>query len=190
MRSLFDKILGRIGSLSVKTLAIIGVLVLGIIISALFFGYHLTAAFFIAYLSKVLSGYTRRGTESFGIEFLTVSVVLVGVHYGPTIAFVFGFVVLAIIDLVSWFINPPFEATWPPVIPGPDTLIDGLIGVVAGIIGNSLPFTFAVLVCVVIKNILVPVKDSLIYGMPIKPVFIFNIVISVVVARLVEIFVL
>ncbi len=190
MASFIDVLLYKAGRMSAKSLVIFLMLFLGILISLIFFGYHLAAAFFISWLSKVLSGYTRRGTESFGIEFMTVSVVLVGVHYGPTIAFVFGFVVLAIIDVISWLINPPFEAMWPPLIPGPDTLIDGLIGVVAGIIGNSLPFTFAVLVCVIIKNILVPLKDSLIYGMPIKPVFIFNIVISVVIARLVEISVL
>jgi hypothetical protein len=184
-----ESLLERISNINQKTLAVVGILIIGVIIS-LFFSFYVTLAYIISWISKVVSGITRRSTESFGIEVISVSVIIVGLFEGPAAGFIFGFVILAFVDVVAWIINPPFEATWFPLIPGPDTLIDGIVGIIAGMIGNSMPFIYLVIACVIAKNILIPIKDGLIYGMPVKPVFVFNIITNITAAIFLNMFIL
>jgi hypothetical protein len=177
-----DAIIEKISGLGQKTIVISGILILGMVISLIFFSHIFAIAFFLIWLNKIISGYTRGATESFGIELVTMPMVLIGFFHGPVVGFVFGFAVSAFMDIIKWLINPPFEVNWPPLIPSPDSLIDGTVGLIAALLGGLMSFFFVGVICTIAKNVLIPIKDGLIYGIPVKPAFIFNIVINLFLA--------
>ena len=119
-------------------------------------------------------GYLRIAYE-FGIELITTSMILIGIIYGPSFAFLFGLLIYPVIDAFRWMVAVPFEAEWPPLIPSPDSLIAGVLGFIAGFLIDFLPFFVVVFACLIARIPMAVAKDMLFTGMPFKPGYLFGI---------------
>ena len=170
----------------IKEFVIAMIIGIGAIGSLSFFGLPLAILYLIVCLDKIIAGFTRGGLANLGIEFTTIPVIFAGILYGPYVAFIFGFIVVQAVDVIRWIINAPLEASWFPVIPGPESLVDGIIGVVAALLAGMMGFFLVAVICILAKNILVPAKDMLVYGMPPRPIFLFNVVLNIVLANLLQ----
>ncbi len=139
--------------------------------------------FAMLWFEKVTLGLSQGVLVELGIEFATVPMVFIGVLYGPWTAFLVGFFGLPLLDSVRWIISPPkYSGGWPPVIPGPDSFVDGLTGAVAGFLYGFLPFSWASPIAIITKNIIAPIKDTLTYGNPPRPTIIVNIGVNIFLA--------
>ncbi len=131
--------------------------------------------FAILWFEKVKLGVFQGMLAEMGIEFATVPIIFIGILYGPVAGFIIGFFGMPLMDSIRWLISPPkYSGGWPPVVPGPDSLADGLTAAVAGLLIQALPFSFAAPLAVIARNIILPVKDMMTYGKPPSPMLIIN----------------
>ena len=118
------------------------------------------------------------------MELETLSSIIAGVIYGPFFGFFFGFVVWTFIgglfEIVAWMIVPPYGPATYPFVPSFDTLTDGFLGVVGGLVGTSIPLLFLVFGACVIRNVIQIVKDY-VYGWPPKFAYVINILFNVII---------
>lgn len=139
--------------------------------------------FFLLWVDKIISGYTKGALSELGIELVTVPTIYIGILYGSIFAFLFCFLVYPILNAIKWVIAQPLTTELPPFIPSPDTFIDGMIGFMAGILPGLLPLPMLFIVCVIAKNILISIKDAWFFGMPPKPMALINIIANVFLAN-------
>ena len=146
-------------------------LILLLIVFAIFYifvGPALAIIFTIVWIDKSLLPLLKF-TGYIGFELTTIPIILVGIIYGPVFGFIFAFLIVALIggilNLLSWKISSPLaEITWPPIIPSPDHFADGVTAVVAALTINSLPFLGTILLCSIVKNFYVAIKDKFTLG--------------------------
>jgi len=105
-----------------------------------------------------------------GLELVTISVVLVGVAYGPIYGFLFGFLVLPIFDFISFIISPPIDVVLPPGIPTPDTFFYGILAILGWAFYGLLPFPILLFVLSSMKSFVLFYNAIKIGG---KPNFIY-----------------
>lgn len=139
-------------------------------------------------VAKIISSITDGTLDVMGIELITVPIIYIGIIYGPVNAFLFGFLVMPIIEVVRWSLKTPqMTEGWFPLIPSPDGLVDGLTGVVAGLLFLIVPIFWVGVVSIIIKNILMIIKDLLVFGAPPKPQFVINILLNIFLFKIIMI---
>lgn len=112
----------------------------------------------------------------FGIELLSVPVILVAVLYGPWVAFLLGLFGIPLLDVLRWLLAPPIEPGSPPIIPSISSVIYGAMGALAAFMYPSFDLITIVLTTSIVGDLLHGV--GMIYlGQPPNPVsYVINIV--------------
>lgn len=147
---------------------IVEILILAAVSTVFYFyvGPALAVIFTIIWVDKALIPLLKFA-GNFGFELATIPMALVGIVYGPVFGFVFGFLIVTfvggILYMISWKISPPIDIGWPPLVPSPDNLIDGLVAAVAGSLAG-LPFIMAMTIAIFSKAAFVSVKQQLMEG--------------------------
>jgi hypothetical protein len=141
-----------------------------IILSIAFYflwGPSLILIFAIIWVDKSLLPHLKFSAQM-GLELTTVAVILTGAIYGPVFGFLFAFFFVAlvggILNLISWKVSRPPEVEWPPLIPSPDHLIDGMIALLSGLLISVAPFLTVSLVCILVKTGLASIKERFMAG--------------------------
>ena len=167
------------------TIAVAAAFAIGIFASWMFIGAAAAVIFALVFIQKLLSGFFDGINDELGVEFITVPMILAGIIYGPMPAFLFGFFGLPFFEGVRWMIKTPaLSGGWPPIIPSPDVLVDAIVGAAAGILVIFIPIEWAGLVCVIMKAMMAPIKDSLVYGIPLRPTIVINVLFNIVLFKL------
>jgi len=171
---------------SARLLIALGFLVAGLIVITPLAGVPAAVIFALLWLEKVISAMSQGIVGELGIEFYTVPLIFAGILYGPVAAFFIGFVGMPLLDSVKWLISPPkFTGGWPPMVPGPDSVVDGLVGAIAGMLAYaSFPLEILIPVAVILKVVIATAKDMLVYGQPPKPTMIVNAFFNIYLAGL------
>ena len=145
-------------------------------------GAQLALIFALLWIDRVFLGYTRVA-YAFGIELVTSCMILTGILYGPSFAFLFGFLVYPIVDAFRWMVAVPFDPEWPPLIPSPESFIAGATGFLAGLLSGFLPFLVVVFACLIIRIPVCVLKDWIFYEMPLRPAYFIAIPFSFIVVN-------
>jgi len=162
------------------TIAVAAAFVIGVFASWTFIGAAAAVIFALVFIQKLLSGFFDGINDELGVEFITVPMILAGMIYGPMPAFLFGFFGLPFFECVRWAIKTPaLSGGWPPIIPSPDVLVDAIVGAAAGILLIFIPIVWAGPICVIMKGIMAPIKDSLVYGVPPRPTIAINVLFNI-----------
>src|SRR3989338_340625 len=149
------------------TIAVAAAFAIGIFASWAFIGAAAAVIFALVFIQKLLSGFFD------------------GINDAPMPAFLFGFFGLPFFEGVRWMIKTPaLSGGWPPIIPSPDVLVDAIVGAAAGILVIFIPIEWAGLVCVIMKAMMAPIKDSLVYGIPPRPTIVINVLFNIVLFKL------
>ena len=157
-----------------KHILAISSLLVGFLISFVFVDLKFSIIYFLIWFDRVLISYTRFLWE-FGIETYTVPIAFTGILYGPVWGFLVGFLLLPVMDVIRYIIVPPMQQViWPPIIPSPDSFVDGVPGIVTGLLHTFLSLTPLIFIATTLKIIGVIMKDK-IYDIPPKPSYIINI---------------
>ncbi len=98
-----------------------------------FFGLTLAVIFALIWFDKVLLWFLG----SFGIELTTISMLLIGITYGPFAGFFFVLLVLPFLEGMKSFYLPAAQADWPAFVPTPYHLLDGTIATLAWFMNES-----------------------------------------------------
>src|SRR3989338_8436955 len=103
-------------------------------IFSLFSGLLLGIIFLIIWVDKIILGIMGIPGR-FGIEFVTISTILLGLEYGPVIGFLFAIIIIPVVEgAKSKMTGLPAE--WPPFVPSPDHAVDALVAVLASFLGG------------------------------------------------------
>ncbi len=149
-------------------------LVMGFFLSLAIAGLPAAIIFSLLWFEKVTLGLTQGMLAELGIEFATVPLIFIGILYGPATAFIVGFFGMPILDSLRWFISPPkYSGGWLPIVPGPDSFVDGLTGSIAGLLA-SFSFSIAAPLAVIARNVIKPVEEAMAYGKPPSPSLLIN----------------
>src|SRR3989338_3903400 len=158
------------------TIAVAAAFVIGVFASWTFIGAAAAVIFALVFIQKLLSGFFDGINDELGVEFITVPMILAGMIYGPMPAFLFGFFGLPFFECVRWAIKTPaLSGGRPPIIPSPDLPV----GAAAGILLIFIPIVWAGPICVIMKGIMAPIKDSLVYGVPPRPTIAINVLFNI-----------
>jgi hypothetical protein len=142
-------------------------------------------AFLVALLlfAKVLSALSDGMLDTMGIELVTVPIVIIGITYGP-LWFVFGFLVMPVIEFMRWLIKPPqMTGGWLPGMPSPDSFVDGLTGAAAAIFAAAFSPVLGGMMAIALKALVASVKDNLVYGTPPTPTWLINVFLNIILSR-------
>ena len=141
--------------------------------------------FIILWSNAMIEGLTKKIPGVIGFELLSVSLILTGMVYGAVFTFLFGFFVVPFMNAARWLISMPYEPEWPPGVPSPDSAVAGIMGVAAHYLITIIPiFTLVVLIVMIIRIPLVVMIDTVLYGSPFKPGYIFGIPLTIILAHL------
>ncbi|MBI4018664.1 MAG: hypothetical protein HY364_00235 [Candidatus Aenigmarchaeota archaeon] len=169
----------------VTAIAVVVAFIIGIFVSWVFIGAAAAVIFTLIFLEKVLAGFFDGINNELGIEFITVPMILAGIVYGPMTAFLFGFFGLPFLEAIRWMIKTPaLSGGWPPLIPSPDVAVDAIVGAAAGILVLLIPVEWAGIICIIMKGIIAPIKDSLVYGIPPRPTIVINVMFNIIIFEL------
>ncbi len=86
----------------------------------------------------------------FGIELLSIPIILLALTQGPLFALLFGTFGLPILDILRWILAPPVHPTSPPLIPNVGSVLYGSMGALAVLMYP----TFDLLTIVLVTSIL------------------------------------
>ena len=112
----------------------------------------------------------------FGIELLSVPVILIAVTNGPWAAFLFGFFGIPLLDVLRWILAPPIEPSSPPIVPSISSLLYGSMGALAAFMYPSFDLITIVLTTSILGDTLYGI-GMLHLGQPPNPVsFVINII--------------
>ena len=153
--------------------------ILGYGIFYLLGGHILAAIFAVLWFDKVLIGVSGI-VHKFGIEFTTIATILMGLIYGPIIAFVMSIIILPVLYGIRYVLLPIAPPEWPLFVPSPQNLVEAIGAAVAGLL-VGFPLLTIFLAVFVIKEVAYVIADRLIGKPPdiIYPVvnFVFNLLI-------------
>jgi hypothetical protein len=163
----------------------VGLLALSFILGYAFFyllGGHVIAAIFaVLWFDKVIIGLSGI-VHKFGIEFTTIATILMGIIYGPIIAFVMSIIILPMLYGIRYILLPIAPPEWPLFVPSPQNLVEALGAAAAGLLAGF-PLLNIFIAVFIIKEIAYIVTDRIIGKPPdlIYPVvnFIFNLLIII-----------
>lgn len=111
----------------------------------------------------------------FGIELLSIPVILIAVTYGPLAAFLFGTFAIPLLDVLRWLLAPPIEPSSPPIIPSISSVIYGSMGALAAFMYPSFNLIAIVLTTSILGDFLHGI-GMLYMGQPPNPVsYVINI---------------
>jgi len=155
--------------------------VLGYALFYLIGGHILAAIFAVLWFDKVLIGLSGI-IHKFGIEFTTIATILMGIIYGPIIAFVMSIIILPILYAIRYILVPLVPPEWPLFVPSPQNLVEAIGAAVAGLLMNF-PLLTIFIGVFIIKEIAYVIVDRVI-GKPadiIYPMvnFVFNLLIVI-----------
>ncbi len=141
--------------------------------------YKLAAIYFLLWLDKVPMGILSI-PRLIGIEFTTISTLLLGILYGPLGAAFIFFVVPLLDGVKQQFVYSGGE--WPPFVPGFANIVDAVLAMAAFMIASQDIFIILIAI-LVIKYAVHEIKDF-IYSKPFDimmiPNFVFNVIIAVI----------
>ena len=154
-----------------------------------FFGGPLLAIIFVLlWIDKIIIEAVKV-PRYLGIEFATVSMVVIGIVHGYLIGFLFALIVIPILEGIrQLFISSSDE--WPPFVPSPSHAADGIVALIAFVLkGNPLFVIF--IVALLIKYAINIFKDVAILGKPpdiLTPIpnFIFNMILVFTMPSVIE----
>ncbi len=111
-------------------------LVLSIVLGYLGFyligGHVLAAIFAVLWFDKVIIG-TAGLPHKFGVELTTIATILMGIIYGPVLAFVLTMILLPVLYGLKYILLPLSPPSWPLFVPSPQNLVDAIGAAAAGI---------------------------------------------------------
>ncbi len=90
----------------------------------------------------------------FGIELLSVPIILIAITQGPLVAFMFGLFGIPLLDILRWILAPPIHPTYPPVVPSVSSLLYGSMGALAVFMYPSFDLLTIVLVTSILGDAL------------------------------------
>jgi len=144
-------------------------LVFGFIFFGLF-GLALAIIFAIIWFDKSVLWFFN----SLGIELTTIAMIMIGIIYGPLVGFFFALVVLPVLEGMKTFYLPAASGGWPPFIPQPYHVLDGMVAAIAWFMKDS-PLFLIMLVAVFLKCPATGLIDEFVVG---KPANILKLIIS------------
>lgn len=154
-------------------------IVLGYGLFYLIGGHVLAAIFAVLWFDKVIIG-TAGIPHKFGVEFTTIATILMGIIYGPVIAFFLTLILLPILYGLKYVLLPLTPPSWPLFVPSPQNFVDAIGAAAAGLLGGF-PLLLIFLGAFIIKEIAYVIVDISIGKPPdvIYPFvnFIFNLLI-------------
>lgn len=162
-------------------------LVLGSVIFYLIDGFGFLIIYLMLWIDKVIFG-ELRSPLYFGLDFYSLPSILIGIAYGPLSGFLFGFLVVPIvwgmIDLIYTLLlgGHLVDTGWELFFPSPESLITGLIAVVAGIFSPHLPFIGIVLTCMVLRFVMSIARDVTLEGSTNLIAYFINVGLTVFIA--------
>ena len=121
-----------------------------------------------------------------GIELITISIVPLGIYYGPGFAFLFTISVSTLFRIIFYNAFHIFEPRWPIFIPHPLHVADAFLAIIASMFAN-MPFIHVMAIVLFIK--------FFVYGAVLKFVFgrkfgmisgVINIVFNLILALLIS----
>jgi hypothetical protein len=126
-----------------------------------FFGLALAAIFALIWFDKVLLWFLG----SFGIELTTISMILIGITYGPFVSFFFVLLVLPFLEGMKTFYLPAAQSDWPAFVPTPYHLLDGTIATIAWFMNGS-SLLIIMIVALAVKYPVTMLIDNYFIGKP------------------------
>ncbi len=151
-------------------------LVLGFGIFSLFSGLLLGIIFILLWIDKIILGILGLPGK-FGIEFVTISTVLLGMEYGPINGFVFALIVIPLVEGAKYNITG-LPSEWPPFVPSPDHVIDGTVAVIAWLL-LGFELLIVVIICLIAKYAMQYAKSFLMEKPPDILYMVFTFVFNV-----------
>ena len=138
--------------------------------------YKIAAIYLLLWLDKVPLGILSI-PRMVGIEFTTVSTLLLGILYGPPgTAFIF-FAVPILDGVRSLFVK--IDSEWPPFVPGFANIVDALLVIVAFVLASQ--DIFVIMIAILLIKYAVHETKDMVYGKPfdfmVIPNFVFNLVV-------------
>lgn len=113
----------------------------------------------------------------FGIELLSVPVILIAVTQGPLVAFLIGTFGIPLLDVLRWILAPPIHPTHPPLIPSINSLLYGSMGALAAFMYPSFDLVTVVLATSILGDALHGIAMVYFYREAPNPVsYVINIV--------------
>jgi hypothetical protein len=153
--------------------------VLGYAVFYLLGGHVLAAIFAVLWFDKTIIGLSGI-VHKFGIEFTTIATILMGIIYGPIIAFVMSIILLPVLYGIRYVLLPIAPPEWPLFVPSPQNLVEAIGAAIAGMLAGF-PLLTIFLAVFIVKEIAYVVADRAIGKPPdiIYPVvnFVFNLLI-------------
>ena len=107
--------------------------VLGYAFFYLLGGHVLAAIFAVLWFDKIIIGLSGI-VHKFGIEFTTIASILMGIIYGPVIAFAMIIIVVPILYGIRYVLLPIAPPEWPLFVPSPQNLVEALGAAAAGLL--------------------------------------------------------
>lgn len=96
-------------------------------------GHVLAAIFSVLWFDKIIIG-TAVLPHKFGVELTTIATILMGIIYGPVIAFFLTLILLPILYGLKYVLLPLTPPEWPLFVPSPQNLVDAIGAAVAGLL--------------------------------------------------------
>lgn len=140
-------------------------LVIGFVLILLIFGFPLAIIFAIFWFDKIILG-ALGPLRYIGLELTTIASILLGFVYGPTFGFVFAIIVLPLMHASKYIFLPLPQPEWPYFVPSPYNLIDALAVVAASFL-IGLPFLYAVIIIIILKDIGYAIVERVMINKPI-----------------------
>jgi hypothetical protein len=146
------------------------------------FNAALAAIFLVLWFDKVFLGMTGI-VRYFGIEFTTIATILLGIVFGPLVAFVFSLIVIPILHGIKYLFLPLPPPEWPLFVPSPYNFIDALGAAIAGFL-SSYPIIYILIPVLILKDIIYSAVDMALFSKPPEIMyaignFIFNLIIII-----------
>ena len=140
----------------------------------------LAVIYAVLWFDKIILGIGP--VHTFGIELTTIATVLLGIIFGPVIAFIFTIVFIPFFYTLKYMLLPLPQPEWPFFVPSPYNLVEAIGAATAGVLAQQSPLIVFVGVWI-IKEITYVIVDKFTGKPPdiVYPVFnaIFNAVMIV-----------
>src|SRR3989338_8998742 len=108
----------------------------------------LTIIFVLLWIDKIIIEAVKI-PRYLGIEFATVSMIVIGIVHGYLIGFLFALIVIPILEGIRQLFIPGNDE-WPPFVPSPSHVADGIVALIAFVLRSS-PLVIIFIVALLIK---------------------------------------
>ena len=159
------------------------------ILFSLLGGLMLAVIFVLLWIDKIIIEAVKI-PRYLGIEFATVSMIVIGIVHGYLIGFLFALIVIPILEGIRQLFIPSNDE-WPPFVPSPSHAADGVVALIAFVLKNN-PLFIIFIVGLLVKYAINIFKDTVILGKPpdiLTPIpnFVFNMILVLTMTSLIEI---